>query len=107
MLLSRKLFLEVFSQTPQGQTRFDEKTMTDLRHLVAAPELLVCDLTDHTLAILVRALLVEHPSLSYESRIGRRARDVVRVASRLRRAILTYRLAVDESLDDLERDLPF
>jgi hypothetical protein len=85
--------------------------MTDLRHLVAAPELLVCDLTDHTLAILVRALLVEHPSLaeqaSYESRIGRRARDVVRVASRLRRAILTYRLAVDESLDDVERDLPF
>ena len=85
--------------------------MTDLRHLVAAPELLVCDLTDHTLAILVRALLVEHPSLaeqaSYESRIGRRARDVVRVASRLRRAILTYRLAVDESRDDVERDLPF
>jgi hypothetical protein len=83
--------------------------MTDLRHLVAAPELLVCDLADHTLAILVRALLVEHPALanetSYESRVGRRARDIVRVASRLRRALVTYRLAVDETLDEI--DLPF
>jgi len=85
--------------------------MTDLRHLVAAPELLVCDLADHTLDVLVRALLVEHPALvdetSYESRVGRRAREIVRVASRLRRALVTYRLAVDDALDDLEHDLPF
>jgi hypothetical protein len=85
--------------------------MNDLRRLVAAPELLVCDLAEHALDVLVRALLVEHPALaeqeSYESRVGRRARDVVRVASRLRRALVTYRLAVDETLDDLEHELPF
>ena len=85
--------------------------MNDLRRLVAAPELLVCDLAEHALDVLVCALLVEHPALadqaSYESRIGRRARDVVRIASRLRRALVTYRLAVDEALDDLEHELPF
>ncbi len=67
-------------------------------------------LADHTLEILVRALLVEHPALadeaSYESRVGHRARDIVRVASRLRRALLLYRLAVDETLDDVEHELP-
>ena len=85
--------------------------MNDLRRLVAAPELLVCNLADHTLDVLVRALLVEHPALadqaSYESRVGRRARHIVCATSRLRRAISAYRLAVDETLDDLEHDLPF
>jgi len=59
----------------------------------------------------VRALLVKHPALadeaSYESRVGRRARDIIRVALRLRRALLIYRLAVDETLDHREHDLPF
>lgn len=85
--------------------------MNDLRRLVAAPELLVCNLADHALDVLVRALLVEHPALadeaSYKSRVGRRARDVVRGAARLRRALLTYRLAVDDTLDEIEHDLPF
>ncbi len=85
--------------------------MTDLRTLVAAPELLVCDLADHTLDVLIGALLIEHPALadhtSYESCVGRCARDIVRVASRLRRALVTYRLAIDEAVDEAEYDLPF
>ena len=83
----------------------------DLRQLLAAPELLVIDLVDASLDTLLRALLVEHPSLSApspfrESDLCRRARALVRCSQHLRREIVAYRHAVDRALDD-EHDLPF
>ena len=82
----------------------------DLRHLTAAPELLVLDLLDVALHTLENALLVEHPPLASSSRyreaaLCRRALALLCSARRLRRAIVAYRRAVDRVLDD--RSLPF
>ena len=108
--LDEKLFLDVFAPTPKPKPTPTTKTMIELRRLLVAPELRRLRSRGPRARRFWRALLVEHPALadeaSYESRVGHRARDIVRVASRLRRALLLYRLAVDETLDDVEHELP-
>jgi len=85
----------------------------DLARLLAAPELLVVDLVDLAVDTLVRALLLEHPSLAAapppfrESDICRSARALLRSAAQLRRTLAAYRRAVDRTVVDLDRDLPF
>jgi hypothetical protein len=85
------------------------------RRLFAAREIIVVDLADAALAALVIALQVEHPTLAELAPHGgpptlRLARDLVRLARRLRLALRRYRDAVDEALGDMPQpddDMPF
>jgi hypothetical protein len=84
------------------------------RRLLVAPELFVVDLADANVRALLRAIRVEHPDLRRDPLPGdcpallRRARAILQPARDLRRALADYRRAVDELVDDLQRDdLPF
>ncbi len=84
-------------------------TPSELHRLLIAPEIIVVDLALAALRALDRALLAEHPRLHAppdpaDSLVQRRARLVLRLASRLRRALRDYRHLVDEILADA--DLP-
>ena len=85
----------------------------ELRRLLIAPEMLVVDLADAALTALRRALLVEHPTVGEfpsadASPVLVRAAVVLRATARLRRALRAYRHAVEDVLEDAERDeLPF
>ena len=75
-------------------------TVDQLRRLLIAPEIIVLDVTVATLVALERALLLEHPLLHAPSAdddplVRQRARSIIRLAHRLRRAVRTYRGVVD------------
>jgi hypothetical protein len=86
---------------------------SELQRLLIAPEIIVVDLALAALRALDRALLAEHPLLHAppdpaDSLVQRRARHVLRRASRLRRALRDYRDVVDDLLADADRrDDPF
>ena len=89
-------------------------TPAQLRRLVVAPEIVVVDLADHALTALRLALLAEHPLLdddlaaADDPPVQRRARALLRIAIRLRRALRAYRREVHDVLRDIPRsDLPF
>jgi hypothetical protein len=87
-------------------------TVDQLRRLLIAPEIIVVDLADAALSALRRAILVEHPTLTDlpdadDSDVRRRAAVVLHHAARLRRALRTYRRAVDRVLDAPRDELPF
>lgn len=88
-------------------------TPARLRRLLLAPELIVVDLAEATLSALRHALLVEHPTVTEfpdadKSPILIRAAVVLRASARLRRALRAYRRAIDQRVDDPDRDdLPF
>jgi hypothetical protein len=90
-------------------------TDDDFQRLLMAPEIVIVDLTDATLAALERALRVEHPLVdsgppTEHPRVRRRARAILRSAQRLRAALHDYQDAVDDALRkdaDAENDLPF
>ncbi len=74
-----------------------------LARFVVARELWVVALVDRALETLLLALAVEHPSLADHDQPARaptlrRARAVVRLAFRLRHALVDYRLAVDTAI---------
>lgn len=84
--------------------------------LAAAPELAALALLDRALAVAVRALLAEHPTLAVQPDPGRadaitvaKARQLLAVVRPLRRAVARYRLAVRKSLlpHTADDDLPF
>jgi len=80
-------------------------TPSELHRLLIAPEIIVVDLALAALHALDRALLAEHPLIQAppdpgDSLVQRRARYVLRRASRLRRALHDYRLVVDDILAD-------
>lgn len=84
--------------------------------LAAAPELAALALLDRALAVAVRALLAEHPTLALLPEPGRveattvaRARQLLAAIRPLRRAVACYRLAVRKSLlpHPADDDLPF
>jgi hypothetical protein len=86
----------------------------ELKNLVAAPELVVVDLVDHSLHALRLALLAEHPLLDDDSSahddppVQRRARRLLRRAEDLRRALNAYRFHVGRVLSKWDQpDLPF
>jgi hypothetical protein len=77
--------------------------------LLAAPEIIILDLADSTLGAAIRALELEHPTLAEPPFRGgpptlRRARNLVRLATRLRAELALYRDAVDAALTDPEPD---
>jgi hypothetical protein len=87
-------------------------TVEELRRLLIAPEIIVVDLTDATLAALRRAILVEHPTLGEfpsdeQSGVPRRATLVLHAAARLQRALHAYRRAVEPILREPPPDNPF
>ena len=88
-------------------------TRAELRRLLGAPEIIVVDLADASIAALRRAILVEHPTLhessaAHGSPVLRRAAGVLRSAARLRRALQAYRNAVNIVLTEpAADDLPF
>jgi len=89
-------------------------TPRQLRRLLVAPEIVVVDLVDHALTALRLALLAEHPLLHDEldavedPPVQRRARALLRIATRFRRALLAYRRQVNDVLREGPRDdLPF
>jgi hypothetical protein len=89
-------------------------TPDELHALLAAPELVVVDLVDHTLTALRLALLAEHPLIDddhaahQDPPVQRRARALLRRADQLRRALAAYRAQVARALSKWEQpDLPF
>jgi hypothetical protein len=89
-------------------------TLSELRRLLVAPEIVVVDLVDHALSALRLALFAEHPLLdddlaaNDDPPVQRRARVLLRHADRLHRALDAYRREVDDVLRELPRDdLPF
>jgi hypothetical protein len=88
-------------------------TPRHLHRLLIAPEIIVVDLAVAALVALERALLVEHPLLgdpppTEHPPVRRAARDVLRLALHLRRALHGYRAVVRNVLDENEEaDLPF
>jgi hypothetical protein len=86
----------------------------ELKRLLAAPELVVVDLVDHTLHALRLALLAEHPIINDDDDghddppVQRRARALLRRADDLRRALDAYRKHVGLVLSEWDQpDLPF
>jgi hypothetical protein len=89
-------------------------TSEDLHRLLCAPEIVVVDLVDSALRALRLALLAEHPfaddplATPDDPPIRRRARAILTIAARLRRALQDYRREVDHVLRDLRNDdIPF
>lgn len=88
-------------------------TPAHLHRLLIAPEIIVVDLTLAALVALERALLVEHPLLDADPSdddplARRRARSVIRAASRLRHALRRYQRFVRRVLREAQApDLPF
>jgi len=87
-------------------------TPQQMGRLLAAPEIIVVDLLDSSLAALRLALLVEHPLLDGSPNdddppVRRHAHLVLRAASRLRRALRAYRAAVHAALEQPDDRLPF
>jgi hypothetical protein len=89
-------------------------TAGELHRLLIAPELVVVDLAGHALSALRLALLVEHPLLDDDLAapddppVQRRARRLLRIALRLRRALDDYRREVERVLHERPRDdMPF
>ena len=89
-------------------------TPGQLRRLLVAPEIVVVDLVDHSLTALRLALLAEHPMLDDDLAalddppVQRRARSLLRIATRLRRALRAYRRDARGVLRELPPDdLPF
>jgi hypothetical protein len=86
----------------------------ELHDLLAAPELVVVDLVDHTLTALRLALLAEHPLIDDDlnahddAPVQRRARALLRQAERLRLVLAAYRKQVGRALTKWDQpDLPF
>jgi hypothetical protein len=84
-------------------------TVDEFRRLLAAPELIVLDVTDAALLALERALVLEHPLVKDPASdddplVRRRARRVLRAAARLLRELRSYRTVVLNILreDDLQ-----
>ena len=80
-------------------------TVEEFRKLLFAPELIVLDVADAALLALEKALVLEHPLVRSPASdddpiIRARARNVLRPAARLRRALRSYRLAVLDVLRD-------
>jgi len=78
-------------------------TVDDFHRLLIAPEIIVLDVADATLLALQRALVLEHPLVESppsndDPLVRRRARDVLRSAARLLRALRAYRAVVDNIL---------
>ncbi len=79
-------------------------TSDQLRRLLAAPELIVVDLTADALRALRLAMLAAHPLLDDEGAapddppVQRRARTLLRRADALRDALDRYRRQVDRVL---------
>ena len=88
-------------------------TPDELRDLLAAPELVVVDLVDHTLTALRLALLAEHPlaegaDAHEDAPVQRRARTLLRRADDLRKALAAYRKQVERVVGAWDQsDLPF
>jgi hypothetical protein len=84
-------------------------TRRQLHRLLVAPETLVVDLADAALLALERALRLEHHRLDVDPaaddpEVRRRARNILRPAARLRRALRSYRTAIERQLRDAQRD---
>jgi hypothetical protein len=84
-------------------------TVDELRRLLIAPEIIVLDVADAALLALQRALVLEHPLVHNPASdddplVRRRARDVLRAAARLLRALRAYRGVVLAILRDAETD---
>jgi hypothetical protein len=84
-------------------------TVDELRRLLIAPEIIVLDVTGAALVALERALLLEHPLLHAPSHdddplVRQRARSVVHLAHKLRRAVRSYRGVVDAILREANHD---
>jgi len=86
----------------------------ELHDLLAAPELVVVDLVDHTLTALRLALLAEHPLIGDDlnahddAPVQRRAHALLRQAERLRLVLAAYRKQVRGALTKWDQpDLPF
>jgi hypothetical protein len=78
-------------------------TVDEFHRLLIAPELIVLDVTDAVLVALERALVLEHPLIEspasdHDPLVQRRARDVLRSAARLLRALRAYRAVVHNIL---------
>jgi hypothetical protein len=88
-------------------------TTDELKKLLAAPELVVVDLVDHTLHALTLALLAEHPLINDDDGhddppVQRQARTLLRRADDLRRALNSYRIQVARAPSEGDQpDLPF
>jgi hypothetical protein len=74
-------------------------TVDEFHRLLIAPELIVLDVTDAVLLALQRALVLKHPLVECPASdddplVQRRARDALRSAARLLRALRAYRAVV-------------
>lgn len=86
----------------------------ELRRLLTARELVVAHLVDDALAAFILALTLEHPTLEQPPTRGapptlRSARTLVRLARQLRKALVRYERAVDDSVAPFptDDDIPF
>lgn len=82
-------------------------TVDEFHRLLIAPEIIVLDVADAALLALERALVLEHPLLHNpasddDSLVRRRARNVLRSAARLLRALRAYRAVVLDVLREAE-----
>jgi hypothetical protein len=84
-------------------------TVDEFRRLLIAPEIIVLDVADAARLALQRALVLEHPLVHNPASdddplVRRRARDVLRAAARLLRALRVYRGVVLAILREAETD---
>jgi hypothetical protein len=83
-------------------------TPQQMHRLLVAPESLVVDLADAALLALERALRLEHPHLDVDPaadpEVRQRAREILRPAARLRRALRGYRRALERHLREARGD---
>ncbi len=84
-------------------------TVDEFRRLLFAPEIIVLDVADAALLALQRALVLEHPLVDNPASdddplVRRRARDVLRSAHRLLRALRAYRGVVLTILREAETE---
>jgi hypothetical protein len=84
-------------------------TVDEFRRLLIAPEIIVLDVADAARLALQRALVLEHPLVHNPASpddplVRRRARDVLRSAARLLRALRAYRGVVLSVLREAETD---
>jgi hypothetical protein len=82
-------------------------TVDELHRLLIAPELIVLDVADAVLLALERSLVLEHPLIEGPASdddhlVQRRARNVLRAAARLLRALRAYRAVVHNILREAQ-----